>query len=104
MNDSQSLERFRRRGKALSSALAKEMNRVGAFHAAETFVIDVEASNRCHATCDFCPRDRTPHQGFMSQDTFGQVLNRAMEFRDIVQEMQAGRLDFSFCGLGEGAL
>ena len=36
--------------------------------------IDFEVTNRCNASCHFCPRDRTPHQGLMSD---GGVQRRA---------------------------
>jgi MoaA/NifB/PqqE/SkfB family radical SAM enzyme len=104
MNTPVSVKRFARWDKAHESPLAPEMHRVGTFAEAETFVIDVEASNRCHARCTFCPRDRTPHQGFMTGKTFEQVLVRAIEFRSAITAMHAGKLDFSFCGLGESML
>ncbi len=39
--------------------------------------IDIEITNRCNATCHFCPRDATPHQGIMSVETFDKALARA---------------------------
>lgn len=41
--------------------------------------IDVELTNRCNALCSFCPREETPQQGFMSLDTFKQVVARVKE-------------------------
>jgi MoaA/NifB/PqqE/SkfB family radical SAM enzyme len=104
MPDKEPTKRFARRQAALTSPLREEMHRVGAFAEVETFVLDVEATNRCHARCSFCPRDLTPHQGFMTSRTFEQVLVRAAEFRSFVETTKAGKLDFSFCGLGEGML
>lgn len=104
MNSPAAVKRFKRLWRAHASPLAREMHRVGPFTEAETFCIDVEATNRCQAQCTFCPRDRTPHQGCMGRATFEQVLVRAAEFRTIVERMNLGRLDFSFCGLGEAIL
>lgn len=42
-------------------------------------LIDVELTNRCNALCSFCPRDVTPEQGFMTFDTFKQVVARVLE-------------------------
>lgn len=104
MSDAIPTKRFQRRRAALTSPLRDEMHRVGAFSEVETFVLDVEATNRCHARCTFCPRALTPHQGFMTLTTFKQVLVRSVEFRAAIEDMRAGKLDFSFCGLGEGML
>lgn len=41
-----------------------------------TRLIDVELTNRCNALCSFCPRAETPEQGFMSFETFEQVVAR----------------------------
>lgn len=41
--------------------------------------IDVELTNRCNATCDFCPREKTPKQGFMSVEVFQQTVQRIKE-------------------------
>ncbi len=95
---------IRRRQLAECSPLQVEKNRVGTHADVAGAVIDVEASNRCNATCEFCPRHLTPHQGHMTPRTFGKVLERALEFRALVQDLRAGLLDFSFCGLGEGLL
>jgi MoaA/NifB/PqqE/SkfB family radical SAM enzyme len=40
----------------------------------------------------------------MTGKTFEQVLVRAVEFRSVIENMNAGKLDFSFCGLGEAML
>lgn len=104
MNNNIPTKRFQRRKAALASPLREEMHRVGTFWEAETFVLDIEATNRCQARCTFCPRDETPHQGFMTLKTFEQVLVRAVEFRAVIERMEAGKLDFSFCGLGEAKL
>jgi len=39
--------------------------------------IDVELTNRCNALCTFCPRDKTPKQGFISDADFHQTLEYA---------------------------
>ena len=49
--------------------------------------IDIEITNRCNATCHFCPRDATPHQGIMDVDTFDKALQRAVDYRQVVKEV-----------------
>jgi MoaA/NifB/PqqE/SkfB family radical SAM enzyme len=68
------------------------------------FSVDVEATNRCNARCDFCPRDLTPHQGVMSPAVFERALARIVEFRELVLERLGAIVTMSFCGLGEGML
>jgi MoaA/NifB/PqqE/SkfB family radical SAM enzyme len=68
------------------------------------FTVDVEATNRCNADCDFCPRDRTPHEGVMRPDVFERVLERVVEFREFTGAHVNGVTTMSFCGLGEGLL
>jgi MoaA/NifB/PqqE/SkfB family radical SAM enzyme len=71
------------------------------------FSIDLEVTNRCNASCHFCPRDRTPHQGLMSLETFEQSLIRAQEYRDQVTAAVAPEpveVEISLCGLGEPLL
>ena len=63
--------------------------------------IDIEITNRCNATCHFCPRDATPHQGIMDVDTFDKALARAVEYREVVKEVSGLELTVSLCGLGE---
>lgn len=63
--------------------------------------IDIEITNRCNATCHFCPRDATPHQGIMDVDTFDKSLARAVEYRDVVKEVSGLEVVVSLCGLGE---
>lgn len=41
--------------------------------------LDVELTNRCNALCHFCPRDKTPEQGVMSEAVFKQAVLRAQE-------------------------
>jgi MoaA/NifB/PqqE/SkfB family radical SAM enzyme len=41
--------------------------------------LDVELTNRCNALCHFCPRDKTPEQGFMTDAVFRQAVRRAAE-------------------------
>lgn len=62
------------------------------------FVVDIEPTNRCNASCHFCPRDATPHQGIMSMDVFEQALIRAGELK------QMGSVEVNLCGLGEPLL
>lgn len=65
--------------------------------------LDVELTNRCNATCSFCPREETPHQGVMSEATFARTLERALEYRTHVERAGA-QLAISLCGLGEPLL
>lgn len=58
--------------------------------------IDVELTNRCNATCNFCPREKTPKQGFMSEAVYLKTLERIEELAD------AARVTFT--GLGEPML
>jgi MoaA/NifB/PqqE/SkfB family radical SAM enzyme len=57
---------------------------------------DIELTNSCNAACIFCPRDKTPRQGFMSFETFARAVQRVGELGDsaIVH----------ICGLGEPLL
>lgn len=41
--------------------------------------LDIELTNRCNAYCNFCPRDKTPQQGFIAVDVFRQAAARAQE-------------------------
>jgi MoaA/NifB/PqqE/SkfB family radical SAM enzyme len=63
--------------------------------------IDIEITNRCNATCHFCPRDATPHQGIMNVETFDKALARAVEYRQVVKEVSGLEVTVSLCGLGE---
>jgi MoaA/NifB/PqqE/SkfB family radical SAM enzyme len=70
-----------------------------------TYTIDIELTNRCNADCYFCPRDATPHQGLMSEETFEQALRRAAQIRDYNTSRDASvDTRISFCGLGEPLL
>jgi len=66
--------------------------------------IDIEPTNRCNASCYFCPRDQTPHQGLMSPETFEQSLRRAVDFRPFALEQLGKDVKVSLCGLGEPLL
>ncbi|MDH4171995.1 MAG: radical SAM protein [Acidimicrobiia bacterium] len=66
--------------------------------------VDIEPTNRCNASCHFCPRDATPHQGLMTPDVFDQALLRAIEFRDDVASGFGWNMTVSLCGLGEPLL
>ncbi len=66
--------------------------------------IDFEVTNRCNATCHFCPRDQTPHQGLMSKEVFDQGLARAIEFRATSLDLLDKDCSISLCGLGEPLL
>jgi MoaA/NifB/PqqE/SkfB family radical SAM enzyme len=84
------------------------------------FTVDVEITNRCNAKCHFCPRDATPHQGLMSAENWQHSLARTLEFKAVIEAMDANRvpvkmgdvygsfsvngLKMSFCGLGEPLL
>lgn len=63
--------------------------------------IDIEITNRCNATCHFCPRDATPHQGIMDVETFDRALARAVEYRQVVKDVSGLPVTVSLCGLGE---
>jgi MoaA/NifB/PqqE/SkfB family radical SAM enzyme len=63
--------------------------------------IDIEITNRCNATCHFCPRDATPHQGIMDVETFDRALARAVEYREVVKDVSGLPVTVSLCGLGE---
>lgn len=41
--------------------------------------LDIELTNRCNAYCNFCPRDKTPQQGFIDFAVFQQAALRAKE-------------------------
>lgn len=58
--------------------------------------IDIELTNRCNATCDFCPREKTPKQGFMSFEVFQQTIARVKELGSHARA--------SLTGLGEPML
>lgn len=58
--------------------------------------IDIELTNRCNATCDFCPREKTPKQGFMSFEVFEQTIARVKEL--------GSHAKASLTGLGEPML
>lgn len=60
--------------------------------------IDIEATNRCNATCNFCPRESTPKQGFMSMENFQQAVKRVLELGDLSQ------VKTSITGRGEPTL
>jgi MoaA/NifB/PqqE/SkfB family radical SAM enzyme len=63
------------------------------------FVVDIEPTNRCNASCHFCPRDQTPHQGLMSPEVFEQALQSAQLIRSLGNQVQV-----NLCGLGEPLL
>lgn len=66
-----------------------------------SFNIDIELTNRCNATCHFCPRDATPKQGIMTREHFAQSLQRAVEFREHVRPRVEYDVVVRLCGLGE---
>lgn len=67
--------------------------------------IDIELTNRCNATCRFCPRDATPDQGLMAASTFDRALARVLEYRDVCEAAFPGHpLGVTFCGMGEPLL
>ena len=66
--------------------------------------VDIEPTNRCNASCHFCPRDATPHQGLMTVEVFEQALARAVEFRETVADQHGWNMTVSLCGLGEPLL
>lgn len=67
--------------------------------------VDIEVTNRCNAKCYFCPRDRTPHQGLMTTETFDQALARAVELDGQLRDrIGVGLPTVNLCGLGEPLL
>ena len=57
---------------------------------------DIEPTNSCNASCIFCPRDKTPKQGFMELETFTKAVQRIGALRDPTM--------VHLCGLGEPLL
>lgn len=53
--------------------------------------LDIELTNRCNAQCTFCPRDQTPDQGFMTEATFKQCIERALELEQVPKFHSAGQ-------------
>jgi MoaA/NifB/PqqE/SkfB family radical SAM enzyme len=68
------------------------------------FTVDIETTNRCNATCAFCPRDMTPHQGLMNEAVFVESVRRAGELREVVRSHLDAELTVTMCGLGEPLL
>ena len=88
-----------------SDPLEEERHRLGLGNRASFIVVDVELTNRCNARCDFCPRDKTPHQGHMSEEIFMLAIDRIREMaRTIESTQQDYEVKASFCGLGEPCL
>ena len=56
-------------------------------------LLDIELTNRCNALCFFCPRDKTPHQGFITDEHFYKAVERATELEH--------RPNLSLTGQGE---
>lgn len=42
-------------------------------------MFDIELTNRCNALCFFCPRDKTPAQGFITESNFKKAIDRVLE-------------------------
>jgi len=63
--------------------------------------VDIEPTNRCNASCSFCPRDMTPHVGLMSQDVFSAALAHTERLKELVTTELDLTLGVSLCGLGE---
>lgn len=80
------------------------MSSVAAEGDREVYTIDVELTNHCNTHCDFCPRERTPHEGRMTDATLEQALARAVEFRSDALRISGTEVRVSFCGLGETPL
>lgn len=68
------------------------------------YSVDIEVTNRCNAKCHFCPRDRTPHQGLLQPDVFDLALARAVEYRQVCNDLLHTDVGVSLCGLGEPLL
>jgi len=48
-------------------------------HPVKRHGLDIELTNRCNAYCNFCPRDKTPQQGFITSGVFEKAAQRAKE-------------------------
>jgi len=57
---------------------------------------DIELTNSCNTWCIFCPRDKTPKQGYMDFHSFKKAVQRAEEFEK--------NPSIHLCGLGEPLL
>ena len=77
--------------------MREDLTRIGQLRG----VIDVELTNRCNASCGFCPRDQTPHEGVMSMEVLEAVVRRVVELRQGAAELWPGLREVSFCGLGD---
>lgn len=66
--------------------------------------VDIEPTNRCNASCYFCPRDQTPHQGLMKPETFEKALERVLELVPYARDVLDMEVAVSLCGLGEPLL
>lgn len=58
-------------------------------HTVKRHGLDIELTNRCNAYCNFCPRDKTPQQGFITREVFEKAAQRAKEENLVV--MLAGQ-------------
>ena len=65
--------------------------------------IDLELTNRCNASCTFCPRDAIPQQGTMRSEVFEQALARVVEFGAVARKLPIEPV-VVFCGTGEPLL
>lgn len=45
----------------------------------DQLTVDIELTNKCNLHCDFCPREKIPATGWMTAETFRQVIHRAEE-------------------------
>ncbi len=63
--------------------------------------VDIEPTNRCNASCSFCPRDMTPHVGLMTEDIFEATLAHTVRLHEQVTTKLGLTLGVSLCGLGE---
>ncbi len=60
-------------------------------------LVDIELTNRCNALCSFCPRDKTPQQGYLSRENFYQAIDRVLELPHPLPKI-------TFTGQGEPTL
>ena len=60
-------------------------------------LVDIELTNRCNALCSFCPRDKTPQQGYLSRDNFYKTIDRVLELPHPLPKI-------TFTGQGEPTL
>jgi len=62
----------------LKSRVTQYLHKLRISHDLE-ITYDLELTNACNTSCIFCPRDKTPKQGFIDFNTFKKAIQRAKE-------------------------